>query len=255
MEPEPDLIVAADRNFIGSYRKLAEHCPGGASREFGGVYAFTTGLPIGIFNGCIVTGPATDDDLTAAFGWISGLDVPYRLWMHEEVPDRLARVARDQGMAQDAWLMPEMVLRPVPEAPAPALGVRVRAVSDLPSLDEHRRVSVEDGTSEDVARRLYSASFAGDPDVQLVTAYLDDRPVGTSLALRTGDVAGVYAVGTVADARRRGVGTAATWGAVASGRAWGCDMIVLQSSEMGFPVYHAMGFRTVVRYRLFRPSR
>ncbi len=79
--------------------------------------------------------------------------------------------------------------------------------------------------------------------------------MGTSLAIRTGEVAGVYAVGTLRDARRRGVGTAATWAAVAASRAWGCDKVVLQASEMGFPMYVDMGFRTVVRYAIFRPPR
>jgi GNAT superfamily N-acetyltransferase len=127
-------------------------------------------------------------------------------------------------------------------------------VSDGRSLDEYRQVSVEDGTSEYVARRLFSDSFAADPDVELVIASLDGRAVGTSLAIRTEKVAGVYAVGTLVDARRRGVGTAATWAAVAAGRTWGCDTVVLQASDMGFPIYRAMGFRTVVRYAIFRPS-
>ena len=42
-----------------------------------------------------------------------------------------------------------------------------------------------------------------------------------------------------------------TWAAVAAGQAWGCDTIVLQASEMGFPIYAAMGFRTVVEYTVF----
>lgn len=248
-----DLIEAADRNFIGSYRKLVEHSPGGETREFGAVFAFDTGLPIGMFNGCIVAAPAAAAELTAALDWIAGRDVPYRLWIHEELTDELAETALQRGMEQDPWLIPQMVLLPLPEPPASAPGVRIRSVTDGPSLEEFRRVSVEDGTSEDVARRLFSDSFAADPDVELVTAYLDDRAVGTSLAIRTGDVAGVYAVGTLRAARRRGVGTAATWAAVIAGREWGCDTIVLQASEMGFPVYGAMGFRTVVRYALFRP--
>jgi GNAT superfamily N-acetyltransferase len=127
-------------------------------------------------------------------------------------------------------------------------------VSDARSLDEYRQVSIEDGTSEYVARRLFSDAIAADPDVELVIASLDGRAVGTSLAIRTDEVAGVYAVGTLADARRRGVGTAATWAAVAAGRAWGCELVVLQASEMGFPMYRAMGFQTVVRYAIFRPS-
>jgi GNAT superfamily N-acetyltransferase len=248
-----DLIEAADRNFLGSYRKLVEHMPAGGTRDFGGVFAFVTGLPIGMFNGCIVTAPAAGE-LGAALDWIVEHDVPYRLWIHEELADQLAETVRERGMEQGAWLMPQMVLQPVPEPPSPTPEVRVGAVSDPRSLDEYRRVSIEDGTSENVARRLFSDSFAADSDVQLLIAYLADRAVGTSLAIRTGDVSGVYAVGTLPEARRRGVGTAATWAAVAVGRDWGCETVVLQASEMGFPVYRAMGFRTVVRYALFRPG-
>lgn len=254
METDQDLLGAADRNFIGSYLKLVEHSPGGETREFGSVTAFATGLPIGIFNGCIVAGAAASDDLDAALAWIAGLDVPHRLWIHEELTGRLARVARRHGMVPESWLMPQMVLRPVPDTPSSAPAVTVRAVSDAPQLDEFRGIFVADGMSDGVARRLFSASFAADPDVQLVVASLDGRPVGTSLALRTGDVSGVYAVGTLPDARRRGVGTAATWAAIAAGSTWGCDAIVLQSSEMGLPMYRAMGFRTVVRFAVFRPS-
>jgi GNAT superfamily N-acetyltransferase len=248
------LIEAADKNFIGSYRKLVEHSPAGETREFRGVFAFVTGLPIGIFNGCIVATPAGLDDVTAALDWVAQRDVPYRLWIHTELTDQLAQSLREQGMEQDAWLVPQMVLEQPPDLPASAPGVTVRSVSDQGSLDEFRQVSVKDGTSEDVAQRLFSDAIAADPDVELVVASLDGRAVGTSLAIRTDDVAGVYAVETLAPARRRGVGMAATWAAVAAGRAWGCDTVVLQASEMGFPVYRAMGFRTVVRYAIFRPS-
>jgi len=248
------LIEAADKNFIGSYRKLVEHSPGGETREFRGVFAFVTGLPIGMFNGCIVARPATPDDVTAALDWVAKRDVPYRLWIHEELTEGLAQTLRERGMEPHPWLVPQMILEHASEPPASAPGVTVRSVSDDRSLDEYRQVYVEEGTSEHVARRLFSDAFAADPDVHLVVASLDGRAVGTALAIRTDEVAGVYAVETLTDARRRGVGTAATWAAVATGRAWGCDMAVLQASEMGFPMYRAMGFRTVVRYAIFRPS-
>jgi GNAT superfamily N-acetyltransferase len=254
VDADQRLIEAADKNFIGSYRKLVEHSPGAETREFRGVFAFVTGLPIGMFNGCIVARPAALEDVTAALGWVAERDVPYRLWIHEELADGHTQTVREQGMEQHAWLVPQMVLEQPPELPVSAPGVTVRSVSDGRSLNEFRQVSVEDGTSEYVARRLFSDAIAADPDVQLVVASLDGRAVGTSLAIRTDEVAGVYAVATLADARRRGVGTAATWAAVAAGRAWGCDKVVLQASEMGFPMYRAMGFRTVVRYVVFRPS-
>jgi len=254
MPTDQVIADAADRNFIGSYRKLVEHCPGAVQREFGGVFAFATGLPIGIFNGCIVVGPTPTEDLDEGLDWIESLDVPYTLWVNEDLMGQDAPVALRRGMEQDSWLMPQMVLRPVPEPPQPARGVVSRVVSDGPSLDEYRGIYLEGGMSDNVARRLFSDSLAVDPEVKLVIASLDERPVGTSLAIRTGEVAGVYAVGTVPDARRRGAGTAATWAAVDVGRAWGCDTVVLQASEMGFPMYLAMGFRTVVRYATYRPS-
>jgi hypothetical protein len=254
MATKQELIEAADRNFIGSYRKLVDHSPEGEAREFGGVFAFVTRLPIGMFNGCIVSGPAAPYDLAAAVRWITERDVPFRLWVHEDLTDEPGEIRHMGGMAEEPWLMPEMVLHPTPEPPSSAPGVEASQVSDRRSLEQYRRVLIDDGTPESIAQRLISDSFAADPDVALVTTHLGGRPVGTSLAIRTGTVSGVYAVGTVLAARRRGVGTAATWGAVEAGRSWGCDTIVLQSSEMGFSVYEAMGFRTVVRYRVFRPA-
>jgi ribosomal protein S18 acetylase RimI-like enzyme len=82
---------------------------------------------------------------------------------------------------------------------------------------------------------LYSRSLVADPDVQLFVAQLEGRPVGKSVAIRTG-ASGVYDVATVKSARRRGVGSALTRGAITAGQAWGLDAIVLQSSQMGLPV-------------------
>jgi GNAT superfamily N-acetyltransferase len=121
-------------------------------------------------------------------------------------------------------------------------------------LDEFVGVHVGSGLPVAIAETLFSPAFAADPDVRLFTARFDGRAVGTALAIRTGHVAGVYAVATLEHERHRGVGTAVTWAAAAAGWAWGCDTIVLQASEMGFSVYSKMGFRTVVRYTMYRSA-
>jgi ribosomal protein S18 acetylase RimI-like enzyme len=102
-----------------------------------------------------------------------------------------------------------------------------------------------------VSERVFSRSFAADAEVRLFMARLGDRPAGTSIAIRTGSVSGVYNVAVAEACRRRGVGTALTWAAVGAGKAWGCDPIVLQSSTMAYSMYEAMGFRTVVPYSMF----
>ena len=63
---EAELIAASHENFVGSYRKLVEHCSGSEVRESGSVFTFATGLPLSLFNGCIVTGPTALDEVAAA---------------------------------------------------------------------------------------------------------------------------------------------------------------------------------------------
>ena len=257
LKSTPELVAASNLNFAGSYRKLAQHCPRGEIRVEGAVMAFVTGVPISIFNGCLVLERATASDLAAAAAWVASEAVPYHVWIDEGINPPRDESGVPAGFVKDAWTSPGMVLQSSeapPSPPVPPAGVTVVPVGAA-GLAEFVGVYVGSGVPAALAETLFSPAFAADPDVQLFTARLDGRPVGTSLAIRTGDVAGVYAVGTVAHARHRGVGTAATWAAVAAGWAWGCDTIVLQASEMGFSVYSTMGFRTVVRYAIYGRSR
>jgi GNAT superfamily N-acetyltransferase len=253
VKTEAELAAVANLNFIGSYRKLVEHSSDGAIRERGGVFAFATGVPVALFNGCIVTEPVTPADLDAALDWIDRRGSPYLVLIDEKYAPGPGDVAIAHGLVREPATYPGMVLHPVSGVPSPPAAVTVVQVSGA-GLAEYIGVCVEAGMPPELARRVYPPAFAADPDVQLFTARLDGRPVGTSMAIRTGEVAGVYAVGTLPGARRRGVATAASWAAVVAGAAWGCDTIVLQSSEMAFSLYSAMGFRTVVSYTAYRQA-
>jgi GNAT superfamily N-acetyltransferase len=103
----------------------------------------------------------------------------------------------------------------------------------------------------ELAERLFPLSLVADSEVALFAGYLDDVPVGTSTAICTGNVCGVYGVLTLPTARRRGVGTAATWAALNAGREWGCNVATLQATEMAFSGYTKMGFEQVERYATF----
>lgn len=233
MNSAAELVDAAHRNYIGSFRKLVEHSANGELRAAGPVFAFVTGLPMSLFNGSVVVEPTTAAQLGEALNWLSQCGLPYQVSIAEELTPALGQVASARGLQQAPALYPAMVLHPIPERPDPPPAV-----------------TVVPGRDSGLASYL-PESFAADPNVRVFTAWLDERPVGTSIAIRTGDVAGVYGVGTIPEARRRGVGTAISWAAVAAGRAWGCQTIVLQATEMGLPVYASMGFRTVARYAMF----
>lgn len=230
MRSDSELVSLAHLNFIGSFRKLAEHSPNGEVRSERPVFAFVTGLPVPLFNGCVVVEHTTAARLRTALAWLNERAVPYQVSIVEHLAPELDDILSAHGLLRDPTPYPAMVLHPIPKPPEPAPGV-----------------SVVPGIQPGLADYL-PLSFASDPDVRVFTARLDGRPAGTSIAIRTGEVAGVYGVQTTSESRRRGVGTAATWAAVGAGRAWGCNTSVLQATQMGIPVYERMGFRTVVRY-------
>lgn len=250
MRGERELVELANENFVASFMKLAEHCRGGEHRCFRGAVAFVTGLPISLFNGCVVVEPARAEDLDSAISWVEAHDVPQRVFVMEGLERALVSVAAVHGLERHAVPYPAMVLHPIPKLPAPAARVVVTPIDET-ALGEFRGVAVALGLDHDLMETMFPAPFLGDPDVQAFVGRLDGRAVGYSIAIRSERATGVYNVGTLPEARRAGVGTASTWAAVDHGRRAGYDCAVLQSSETAVSMYEAMGFRTVVRYAVF----
>jgi GNAT superfamily N-acetyltransferase len=245
-----DLVTTLNRNYVGSYRTLADHSSAGELTEIGPVFAFVTGVPLAFFNGCLVLESTTPAELDAGVEWLDERKVPFQVFVETEIASELREALLARGFAEDVWSMPGMVLYPLPEPPKDPPEITLSRVTNN-GIEEWRDVLTQTWLPLEMADRLFPDSLAVDPEVGFITARLHGRPVGTSVVIRTGDVAGVYGVVTLPSARGRGVGTAATWEAVRWALAWGCHSVVLQSSEMAFPVYQKMGFRTITRYAVF----
>lgn len=76
-------------------------------------------------------------------------------------------------------------------------------------------------------------------------AFVDGRPVATSTVLVTGDIAGLYDVAVLPEARGRGIGAAITLAPFREARDEGCRLAILHASTLGRPLYERLGFRTV----------
>jgi GNAT superfamily N-acetyltransferase len=226
---------------------------GGEFRHFGAVAAFVGNLPLPFANGCLVLRPAEPDDLAAALDWVVSARVPFQARIDENVlTRRLMTVLDRRELVEDEPSMPAMVLTPIPDSPPPADGVAVATVTPA-TYDEFVAIMVSTGIPAQYATQIFPAGLLELSNASYFLASLDGERVGISAAVRTADTGGVYSVATVETARRRGVGSAVTWAAVDAIRDWGCSAAVLQSSEMGYSVYQAMGFREVTRYRRFSP--
>lgn len=89
---------------------------------------------------------------------------------------------------------------------------------------------------------------SGEP-VALLHAYVDDVPAGTGLVVVVDGVAGLYNIAVVPDARRRGLGRSITAALLRMAQEAGCQSAILHASEMGYPVYRALGFEHVCDVR------
>lgn len=247
MRDTSELVDLEHENFVACYRALAEAAPAGAVREEGGAFAFVTGLPLPMFNGCIVTGQDQAAGLEGALAWLTEQGVPYSLWIGGRVAADVHALAAEQGLAPEPQPLPGMVLNPVPESPALPPGLMIERV-DAGRANDFARVVVGSGLGEEAATQLTSPTFVARPDVDLFVGYDNGAPISTSIAISSAGAGGVVNVLTLEEARGRGFGTSLTWAAVQAGVARGHDTVVLQASPMGLPIYQAMGFQTVVEY-------
>lgn len=214
--------------------------------EHGPWLAVAVGPDAGTNHG-LLTAPGGTAEIPDVASFFTGHGRPYTL----EVPEGMDPAVDDELLAagyQAIGLVPMMRLDPAGLAPRSSDGLRILRVS----MDDGLRALVETAAAG-FAMPIQSAEAFTPPwlvereGVTYFLGTLEDRPVGTAVAMRGDDAVGIFMVATVEDARGRGVGAALTTHAVRSGFDAGARFAFLQSSVLGYGVYKRLGFRTVWR--------
>ncbi len=155
------------------------------------------------------------------------------------------------GMALDLARLPEV-------GPLPA-GFSIQ-VADETTLEQTIQITVDGFGMPGFVTEPFEAwitMLSSTPG--MLTYYLgilDGKPVATSLVFVTDDIAGIYNVATLPDARRKGIGAAMTLAPLRDARQRGCRLGILQSSAMGESVYQTLGFQTYCNFAqyLWKPE-
>jgi ribosomal protein S18 acetylase RimI-like enzyme len=152
-------------------------------------------------------------------------------------------------------LQPPVLSMTVPTPP----GAQVRQVDPVADLAAFRTV-LFDGFFEgdEGGRSFIEATFASPsslalPGLGVFLAELDGRPAAVAGAWPVGADAGIGWVATVPWARRRGLGALVTARSVEYAFDQGAELVVLQASPSGRPVYERLGFTAVGLHRLWEP--
>lgn len=82
-----------------------------------------------------------------------------------------------------------------------------------------------------------------DSKVTAYMAYVEKKPIATSLVFYDSGVAGIYSVTTLPEYRGKGIGTYMTYLLMQDAKKKGYKLVTLHSSEKGLNVYKKLGFK------------
>ncbi|MGH2680759.1 MAG: GNAT family N-acetyltransferase [Actinomycetota bacterium] len=240
-----DRLVAAG---LEGERVRAEVVEGGEVLEVDGLLVSLSNLPAPELNGTRVIRSPEDAPtaLDAARTVFRARGHPF-FGIEIEVGrhPRVEAAIHAAGMRRvDGWTAMAVPVSRLAAERLPA-GVEIREVRYERDLAAVRAVETATfGTPHEIAEGFVGTRMLRDARVRIFTAWLDGEPVGESSAYLLHDTVGIFGVGVVEAARRRGIGVALTMRAARTfeGRT---DLAWLQPSSMARGMYEDLGFRPV----------
>jgi ribosomal protein S18 acetylase RimI-like enzyme len=229
---DTDLYLRGTETLLASWEEYARGATGAAVQRHPGVAAavFPNEPELGVYNNALL-----ERDLTAAerahaldameAAYVAAGVTRFAAWLHES--DQAMRsdlerrgytldtTTRAMGMALDDIRLP----RPQIDLGPPAWFEYLRIVGVPPNF----------------LSRAHPSAY------HILVARLDGENVATAMAFDHGNDCGIYNVGTLEHARRRGLGTALTAYLVHDALARGRRTATLQSTAMAERVYAAVG--------------
>lgn len=243
------LTGAIEENLFSLFRAMAE-LPGGRLDENDEMIRFSTGLPSPMFNGVARTRIETVSAqlLEQPFFWWTGpQSAP------PDVDDRLE--AAGLTPAGRNWPAMAMALADIDEAQAAPDGVEVEPVSSPRELEQWGTIfcaahDLPPWSADSWIEAAHRLEFRDLPWQHWI-ARLDGEPAGVGLSHTGGGVIGLYGIGTLTTARRRGVGSALTLVPMLQARDEGFRAAILHATPDGERLYPRLGFKEYCRISRF----
>jgi GNAT superfamily N-acetyltransferase len=132
-------------------------------------------------------------------------------------------------------------------------GIEIRPVTDVAGVVDFAHVSIESyqdlGMPASVSEKMFSSpERLLRPYNYLVVTYDAGSPLSAAMIVFSHGIAGIYWVGTLKDARGKGLAEACVRAVTNEAFQRGARFAVLQASKFGEPLYRRMGFTEVTRY-------
>ncbi len=245
-------------NLLDSSRQFFELDPGAAiEAEPGWLFGAGSSTHPVISNGAFRRDNDVDADefVARAKEFFTARGRGFSVWARGgQAEDRDLVAAAEAAGLQLVYAMPEMTLGEKLEPPELPSGVELRRLTKVEQAPDFWRVAIASYGSIGFPPEVFTGytNHAGllAENVVAFLALLDGEPVGIAMTMVSHGVAGIYWVGSLEQARGKGIGRAVTVGATNAGFDLGADVASLQASPMGKPIYEAMGYETAFEYQM-----
>ncbi len=255
-------IALADENHAEFQRELARWSPNAALTEQDGLLFVLAADPFPAVNMVLpVSGAGTPSAATIvarASAYFAQHKRAFSIRARAHVDHELIALckSRDMFLLGDS---PGMgITAPIAElAVSPeALGIELRVARDEAAIRDFAQVCAVSyatlGMPLPVAHAMFAVPSRMLADhLHVVTAYDKEQPVCTAMALLSHGIGGIYWVGTVPSARKRGLAAHCTRAVSNWCFEQGARSVILQASTQGDPIYRALGFQELTRYPWF----
>jgi ribosomal protein S18 acetylase RimI-like enzyme len=241
---DDELYRRGAETLVASWEQYASGATGAALHRLAGVAAavFPNGPERGVYNNALLErdlGARERADAVCAMeaAYEAAGVTRFAAWVHES-EGAMRRMLERRGYTVDELIR--------------AMGMTLADIR-LPKTDlelgrsdwsEHLRLA---GVPRGFLRRANPSAF------HVLVARVGGENVSTAIAFDLAGDCGIYNVGTLEPARRRGLATGLTAIHLHDARARGCATASLQSTAMAEPVYGALGFRDLGRMLEYVP--
>ncbi|GJM70795.1 hypothetical protein HMSSN036_30110 [Paenibacillus macerans] len=122
-------------------------------------------------------------------------------------------------------------------------GLEIRLAQSERDFEDFKEVFSGGFGVSDLCYQLFVGDSRHEPSFRFHVAYVNALPACSVMTYLDGDVAGIYAVATLEQRRRMGIGGAAVAHALREAQAMGAKQSILQASPMGKSVYQKLGYK------------
>lgn len=195
-----------------------------------------------------------EEMLSKADDFFKDLGLDFTVWVRDHADFKLEKLLKERGLSprRDPGSAVMVIEDRIKEANLPD-GYKVKGVNNRKEIDDFAKVIKEafDKTNQQIEKMYETDETIISEDVISFVIYKDNQPVGAALTSISDEVAGIYWVGVLEEARGQGLGSFITQISTNAGFDSGKDLVILQASEAGERVYIKLGYETITRYRTY----